>query len=297
MIHQTILKYRNARYFWWAVGLLIVCIAVFATQGGSRPAGGGTWQGYTLGTIGALLIVWLSLLGIRKRSYASRSGTVLGWTSAHVYLGTALLVVGTLHCAGKFGWNIHSLAYALMVLVIVSGLCGIYIYLSVPQHVAENQTGGGRSELFSELYALNNEALALTGRADAAIQMVVKSSIERTVIGGGAFAQLLGRDDSRFLCPHPDSTKGGSKLVRNLDQQAAIEFVATRLPRAQRAAEVPQLQQLVVLMSRRQSVLRRVRRDIRLSAWLQVWLFVHIPATVALLVALLLHIVITFMYW
>ena len=34
-----------------------------------EPPNGGTWLGYTLGTIGALLIVWLMLFGIRKRRY------------------------------------------------------------------------------------------------------------------------------------------------------------------------------------------------------------------------------------
>jgi hypothetical protein len=88
-----------------------------------------------------------------------------------------------------------------------------------------------------------------------------------------------------------------SRLVANADQQPVIDFVGQRLPRADRAAEVTQLHQLVIDMSRRQAVLRRIRRDIRLSGWLQVWLFVHIPVTFALLVTLVLHIVVTFMYW
>ena len=44
----------------------------------SQPPNGGTWQGYVLGTIGALLIVWLTLLGVRKRRYSSTLGTRAG---------------------------------------------------------------------------------------------------------------------------------------------------------------------------------------------------------------------------
>ena len=75
--------------------------------------------------------------------------------------------------------------------------------------------------------------------------------------------------------------------MRNTDQQAVIDFVAERLPRAQKGIEAANLQQLIVLMCRRQAVLRRIRRDIRLSGWLKIWLYFHIPVTFALLFALI----------
>ena len=62
---------------------------------------GGTWLGYTLGSIGALLVLWLMWFGVRKRRYSSNAGTVQGWLSAHVYLGTSLLVIATLHTGWK----------------------------------------------------------------------------------------------------------------------------------------------------------------------------------------------------
>lgn len=293
MIHQSALKYRNARYLWWGLGLMLASIVLYSTQGGYRPASGGTWQGYTLGTLGALIIGWLSLLGIRKRAYSSSLGSVAGWTSAHIYLGTALLLVATLHCAFQFGWNVHTFAYVFMCGVIFSGFVGVYAYTNLPSLLAANSTGGGREALFAELFELNKRLLTLAQRAEIGIQTAVSSSIERTVIGGGVIAQLFGVDNSRFV----RQAGNASRLVANADQQPVIDFVGQRLPRADRAAEVTQLHQLVIDMSRRQAVLRRIRRDIRLSGWLQVWLFVHIPVTFALLVTLVLHIVVTFMYW
>jgi len=103
MIHENILRYRGGRYTWWALGLIALSVVIYATQGGRQQPGGGTWQGYVLGTLGALLIVWLTLLGVRKRRYRSNLGSVQGWTSAHVWLGLALVLVATLHCAGRFG--------------------------------------------------------------------------------------------------------------------------------------------------------------------------------------------------
>src|SRR6478736_3963368 len=52
---------------------------------------GGSALGYALGTVAALLVLWLLWFGVRKRLYRSTLGSVQGWLSAHVYLGTALL--------------------------------------------------------------------------------------------------------------------------------------------------------------------------------------------------------------
>jgi len=50
---------------------------------------------------------------------------------AHVYLGLSLLVIA--RCTRlHFGWNVHTLAYALMVLVIVSGMFGAAAYAILP---------------------------------------------------------------------------------------------------------------------------------------------------------------------
>ena len=108
-MYQSITGYKGARYFWVAIALSAASALAYWWHQPINSPNGGTWLGYTLGTIGALLIIWLMLLGVRKRSYNSNVGNVQGWTSAHVYLGTALLVVATLHCGLQFGTNIHTL--------------------------------------------------------------------------------------------------------------------------------------------------------------------------------------------
>ena len=179
---------------------------------------GGTWQGYLLGSVGALIILWLALLAIRKRRYASRLGSLRGWTSAHVYLGCALLIVATLHCAFQFGWNVHTLAYALMCLVIGSGLVGLYQYLHVPKLIAENLQGSSRARLFAELLDLDKQIRRVVEGCAPPVHAAVGSSIEKTTIGGGVWAQLFGRDRSMFLVL-PEKT-GPATLKRNVDQQA-----------------------------------------------------------------------------
>jgi hypothetical protein len=89
----------------------------------------------------------------------------------------------------------------------------------------------------------------------------------------------------------------GAKLQPNPDQRALIAQLASRTPRADKRQEATLLQEAVVLASRRQSLLRMIRRDIRLQGWLRAWLYLHIPLTMALLVALVIHILATFFYW
>jgi hypothetical protein len=297
MILEGLLRHRNARYLWVALLLIVGCAVLYSTQRGLRPAGGGTWQGYVLGTIGALMIVWLAWLGIRKRRYSSTEGTVAGWTSAHVYLGLALIAVATLHCAGKLGWNVHTLAYALMCAVILSGVFGVYAYLSFPQKLSRNRAGGSRAKLFAELYALDNEGREVARHCSASVNTAVKSSIERTAIGGGVINQLLARDRSLFILEDAAAQAVKQGLANNKDQHGVIGYVSNRIPRAQKGLEAANLQSLVLILCRRQAVLRRIRRDIQLNGWLKLWLYVHVPLTIALLVALSIHILTTFLYW
>ena len=297
MIHEGLLRYRRARYLWVSLLLIGACASLYSTQRGLRPAGGSTWQGYVLGSIAALLIVWLAWLGIRKRRYASGMGTVAAWTSAHVYLGSALIVIATLHCAAKFGWNVHTLAYVLTLTVVLSGLLGVFGYVYYPRQLSQNRGGGSRSQLFAELYALDNEGREVARRCISSINTAVKSSIERTVIGGGILDQLLGRDHSSFIRDDAAVKSSHERFVRNTDQQRIIDYVAYRVPRTEKRGEAASLQSLVLVLCRRQAVLRRIRRDIRLNAWLKIWLYLHVPLSIALLAALIVHILSTFMYW
>jgi hypothetical protein len=296
VIHQGALRYAGFRYLWISVALIALSAIIFVTQGGVIFARGGTWQGYTLGTIAALLIVWLTLLGIRKRRYRSRIGSVQGWTSAHIYLGIAVVVIATLHCAAQFHGNIHTYAYLLMCGVVVSGIVGLLFYASLPRQQSTNRSGIPRSELFAELFGLDAQAVELAKACEAGIASAVKSSIERTVVGGGALEQLLGVDRSLFENPAVRTGSGTSSLSGNADQRAVVACVANRVPRAYKESEAASLRSLVVVLSRRQSILRRIRRDVQLQGWLRAWLYIHVPLTMATVAALIVHILSSFMY-
>ena len=64
MRHRSLLAYANYRYLKVAAAVSAAAILAYALE--RAPAGryGGTWLGYTLGTIGALLIAWLAWFGV-----------------------------------------------------------------------------------------------------------------------------------------------------------------------------------------------------------------------------------------
>ena len=90
---------------------------------------------------------------------------------------------------------------------------------------------------------------------------------------------------------------GGQKTVKNHDQQRILSIIADQIPYPQRQTEVEPLRELLSIMGRRQTLIRRLNRDIQLQARMRVWLYLHIPLSIALLVALMVHIISTFLYW
>ncbi len=297
-MHVNVLAYERGRYGWYALGLLLASTVVYMSQDAARPPSGGTWQGYVLGTVGALLIVWLNWLGIRKRRYGSAS-RLQGWVSAHVYLGVALLGVALLHSAGQMGWNIHTATLLLMIVVIISGMVGVAFYLAIPGSLADIRMGRSRADLLAELQRLDESCLSLAQQCSPAAALQVRSSVERTAIGGGVLAQLSGRDASSMLAADPDrlGDSAQAKLIANRDQAPILRLVGELALTAHSEAEAGALSKLVGLIARRQEVLRRIRRDIQRQSLLAIWLFMHVPVAVALIVALIVHIVVVLFYW
>ncbi|HEY0435274.1 MAG TPA: hypothetical protein VGC92_01445, partial [Phenylobacterium sp.] len=136
--HESFLRYRGFLFLKISVALNLAIAAAYLLQDARPRPGGGTFLGYGLGTLGAILIVWLALLGLRKRMVTDSYYSLKAWVSAHVYLGLSLVVIATLHTGFQFGWNVHTLAYALMLLVIVSGALGVWAYATLPQQLSDN---------------------------------------------------------------------------------------------------------------------------------------------------------------
>jgi hypothetical protein len=294
-MHESLLAYRRKRFLWIAIALALVTIAAYALQRDAEPPNGGTWLGYSLGGIGAVLILWLTALGVRKRSYRSTLGTLQGWVSAHVYLGLALLIIVTLHTGFQFGWNVHTLAYLLMCLVVGSGGVGVVLYLRYPRELSANRASLTREQLSEQLAEVDARSLRVASRLPPEFQDLAQSVRDRTRLGDGVLALLGGADRSQVLIPN--AAGGSASLVTNSDQRAVIGFLSDRLSRSTEGAQTQAVSELLSLATARRAVLEQLRRDAQLKAWLQIWLYVHVPATCGLLAALIAHVLSVFLYW
>lgn len=275
--HESFLVHRQFFYLRISLLLMIASLVPYLVWQPEQGHEGGTWLGYTLGTIGALLIVWLMLLGVRKRRYGPGDWSLKAWLSAHVYLGLSLLVVASLHAGFQFGLNIHTLAYVLMVIVILSGAFGVVTYARVPGLMTANRMSQSLQSMVVEILELDRQCAELALPLGDEFAEEVRRSSEETRIGGSSWRQLSGREPN---CATAQALTRGRELAE-IAPPAMREGAAT----------------LLATLRRKQELLQRARKDVRFKALLELWLYVHVPLSFALLAALTAHIIAVFYYW
>ncbi|MEE3109744.1 MAG: hypothetical protein VX323_06845, partial [Pseudomonadota bacterium] len=194
------------------------------------------------------------------------------------------------HTGFQFGWNLHTLAYTLMMIVILSGFFGIWAYARYPSLMTENTGGKSRPELYTEISELDRQLQRIAEKGGPEVATAVASALERTVVGGSWLAQLRGEDLSEVQLP-------GKGRVSNAGMNAIVDFVIEHLGASRDGAQGEALRELSTLLGNRARLLARVRRDVQLVGLLRAWLFVHVPVAFACLAALTAHIVSVFIYW
>lgn len=279
--HESFL--RHAQFRWLKIAILtsLVVAAGFAATLVLRDYQlrhtGSSWFGYISGTLGAGLILWLSMLGVRKRYMTDNVWSLKAWVSAHVYLGLSLIVIATLHSGLQFGWNVHTLAYALMMLVILSGVFGITVYALLPPKLSDNRSETTQKQMLEKIHTLDGRLLDVARPLDQGQAALVTRAVQRTRIGGSFWRRLT-------------NAHGNCETLRALTELKAARQI---MPDGKQAQA---LDQVLSLLEEKELTLQKARRYIRLRSLLEVWLFIHIPATIALIAALTAHIISVF-FW
>lgn len=310
-MQDSFLNYRHYRYLKLSALLLVVsCVLYIKFRPATGPSGD-TWVGYSLGTLAAAIVLFLLWFGVRKRQFRSSMGHLRGWLSAHIYLGAILPAIATLHCAFDFGWNVHTLAYVLLLLVTISGFYGLYVYVRYPDILTANRLNRPFPAVLDEIAQLDNRSLELAESIDAETYQAVLRSIRRARIGGGILRQLRGgsrRARQAERRAHEMLLRQGMSLISRIKSQAGaqmapmqagltLKMMAERLATTGSGAQVETLRELMELMGRKRQLVQQLNEEIRLRARLQIWLYVHIPLSTAFFAALIGHVVAVFFYW
>jgi len=279
MNRENILTFNRFKYLKLSLGLVFICILLYLTDSTQQPAGGSTFLGYALGTIGAVLIVWLMLFGIRKRAFKSNLGAVRGWLSAHVYLGLSLVFVATLHSGFNFGLNIQTFTYALCLIVVSTGLWGVAMYLSKPAILNSVLHGKTLEQAGEALIELDLQSQEIADKLDNAIQRMIQSSAN-TPIFKSAWQRYFNNK------PYCATAKAVAALTDIYEKNSNKSGAGNQI-----------IEQLFTLQLKRQQQLDQIRTYLRHKSWNEIWLVFHVSLSFFLLGALIAHIVSAFVYW
>ena len=275
-VHESFLVYRGLKFFWLAVALVFVAIILYIWHEPLGEPNGGTWLGYILGVISAALVIWLTWFGVRKRQYALSATKLKVWLSAHIYFGLALVIIATLHSGFQIGWNIHSAAYILVLLTVVSGVFGVFVYAHYPKLMTKNRAGLSLDEMMGKISELDQDILKEGQQLPEEINSALLKAVRKTSIGGNIFEKLSPKN---VICPTTEA--------RNL-----IEMEFSDL-----TVQNQNISKVIALLAKKTKLLRRARRDVQIKIILRIWLFFHIPLAIGLLGTLFSHILAVFFYW
>ncbi|HZG32013.1 MAG TPA: hypothetical protein VEZ59_01995, partial [Sphingopyxis sp.] len=170
-------------------------------------------------------------------------------------------------------WNVHTLAWTLMMLVILSGMYGVVVYAMLPAALSNNRDEMTQMQMLEAIRAFDRQLHVAAQPLTPQDTAPVLASLDEDPFAGGIRARLSGR--------YPN------------DATAA----ALRVLGASRSSEIEARDKVIGLLSQKEAALARLRQHLRLRALLEIWLYVHVPLTFALIAALSAHIISVFFYW
>ncbi|HOC17276.1 MAG TPA: hypothetical protein PKK95_03355 [Vicinamibacterales bacterium] len=222
-----------------------------------RPSG---WLGHSLGMAGLLMMAVPVIYSVRKKwKRLAHLGQLRHWLNVHIFCGIFGPVLVTFHAAMKFN-GLIAVAYWSMVLVVLSGFVGRYLYVRIPRTIRGVEMG--YEEILARANQLRSE-LAATG-LDAALV--------------------------RPLVPEVSAERGSRLLA--LDEPLRQTLARRQARRALlHAGAAPDLVREALSLSRERSfLLRRLRYLERTRRLFAMWHVFHQPLVYVMFLIAALHI-------
>ncbi|MBV8547244.1 MAG: hypothetical protein JO093_07695 [Acidobacteria bacterium] len=238
------------------------------------PHGGSRW-GVIYGSVGFVLCFLLAFFGVRKRWYRSTFGTVEQWMQSHIYLGVFVLIILLFHAGGRFGDKVAVATLVLVAIVVLSGILGAILYITVPRLLTEVESNLTVDEVSEQINQLGKQMARISSGRSAPFQRIYEQLIRELSPGWLAGWRLLFSRMRRGKAPLADWTNLLS-LVQKDEQE--------------------ELRQLLVVSRQRKELLIRLMYQQRYKNILEFWLYIHVPFTILLLLFAILHVAAVFYY-
>jgi len=266
---QSFWSYRNYFWLWLSLSILIVLSLIYFLFVPATGHSGDSFLGYFLGVLATLAIFYLMWFGIRKRSYYTSQGSLKSWLAAHVWIGISLLFVVPLHAGFELSWNVHSIAYYVMVIVVLSGIWGAINYKNLASKISANRGGVQSKELLQEISRLDNQLKELKQNEK------IKDFTDKIDFhfDPGSFLRIFYFKPENFSV---GSIKTELSLLSETETKNAFDVLK--------------------LLSLKRDLVGRWYSDLRISFLLKFWLLIHVPLSFCLILLVLLHIVLVFYY-
>lgn len=259
----------------FAILLIATSVHYFFFYANKEFPHGGSETGLAYGIAGTALILLLAFFGIRKRWYRATFGTLEQWLQSHIWLGVLVVIVLFFHTGGRFSDKWAVATYALVVIVVLSGILGAVLYATVPRMLTEVESNLTVEDISDQLNQLARSMARIASGRSAPFQRIHDELVRQSTPGAMAGWRLL-----------------VSRLGRRTKQEADWARLIALVPKE----EQEELRQMLVVSRQRRELLLRLIYQQRYKNVLESWLYIHVPFTIALLVFAAVHIAAVFYY-
>lgn len=271
---ENVLNYGNGLWFKLsAISVILLVASYIAYAYYTEVPNGATFVGLMYGVVGLAAILLLMYYGIRKRIYRKTIGTLKGWLSFHIYIGLLTMLIVPMHAGFRFGINVHTLAFVLMAVVVISGIFGAYFYINFPVRFTRYGSELLYDEFDEEINKLINQMRVLAkGKSKNFVQKCE---------GAVAYGLPKGHKGWRLVFGSGKNSPSESEYLKQVREDLDI------IPDSERE----DYQRLAVLSLQKMDLQNRFVSQMRIKNILDAWLYIHLPVSFVMLVALAVHII------
>jgi hypothetical protein len=235
----------------------------------------GRW-GHGLGIIGSVLMLLNFLYSWRKRNeFNEKFGRLKVWLEFHMFVGLFGPTLILYHSAFKLQGIVAVVCFVSMIIVVLSGIIGRYIYVQIPRHI--NGAEFGLAELQEREQQLT-EILHIETRQDPVVSRLCQDICQSKEVDPrtGTLAML-----THILKAHWRSRRQLHALIAHLQQdQTTAEFV----PR------------IHATVKKRLHLARKTALWKGAHRLLDTWRFLHKKLSWLLFITLAIHILVTLLF-